>query len=129
VLASPPELGQLVERSLRELADMRRRLDRGIRLEQMPAVAEPVRASRFVSPPPAVAPAWFQDRQVETGLLASYVTDLGITMVAVAGRGGIGKTALVCRLLKGLETGRIPDVEGDLGTITAADGAVPGPAA
>ena len=34
-------------------------------------------------------------------------------MVCVAGRGGIGKTAMACRLLKGLEAGRIPDVEGD----------------
>ena len=36
----------------------------------------------------------------------------------MAGRGGIGKTALVCRLLKGLEAGRIPDVEGDSAAIT-----------
>ena len=39
-------------------------------------------------------------------------------MVSVVGRGGIGKTAMVCRLLKGLEVGRIPDVEGDSAAIT-----------
>ena len=39
-------------------------------------------------------------------------------MVTVVGRGGIGKTAMVCRLLKGLEAGRIPDVEGDPAEIT-----------
>ena len=39
-------------------------------------------------------------------------------MVTVVGRGGIGKTAMVCRLLKRLEAGRIPDVEGDLAGIT-----------
>ena len=50
---------------------------------------------------------------METGLLARYVTDPGIRMVTVVGRGGIGKTAMVCRLLKGLEAGRIPDVEGE----------------
>ena len=77
-----------------------------------------MRASKFVNPPPAVAPAWFQDRQVETGLLAKYVTDPGIRMVTVTGRGGIGKTAMVCRLLKGLEAGRIPDVEGESAAIT-----------
>ena len=65
-----------------------------------------------------MAPAWFQDRQVETGLLARYVTDPGIRLVTVTGRGGIGKTAMVCRLLKGLEAGRIPDVEGDLAKVT-----------
>jgi tetratricopeptide (TPR) repeat protein len=38
-------------------------------------------------------------------------------MVTVAGRGGIGKTAMVCRLLKGMEAGRIPDIEGDQAAI------------
>ncbi len=65
-----------------------------------------------------MAPAWFQDRQVETGLLARYVTDPGIRLVTVTGRGGIGTTAMVCRLLKGLEAGQIPDVEGDLAKVT-----------
>ena len=117
--ASPAALGQLVERSLRDLADTRRRIGSGIAREQVPAEPQPVRASKFVNPPPATAPAWFADRQVETGLLAKYVTDPGIRLVMVTGRGGIGKTALVCRLLKGLEAGRIPDVDGDLARITA----------
>ena len=65
-----------------------------------------MRVSKFVNPPPATAPTWFQDRQVETGLLARYVTDPGIRLVTVVGRGGIGKTAMVCRLLQGLEAGR-----------------------
>jgi len=117
--ASPDALRLLVERSLRELAETRRRIGSGIKREQVPAEPQPARASKFVNPPPAVAPSWFQNRQVETGLLAKYVTDPGIRMVSVAGRGGIGKTAMACRLLKGLEAGRIPDVEGDLATITA----------
>ena len=116
--SSPATLGQLVERSLRELAETRRRIGSGIQREQVPAEPQPVRASKFVNPPPATAPTWFQDRQVETGLLAKYVTDPGIRLVSVAGRGGIGKTAMVCRLLKGLEAGRIPDVEGDSAAIT-----------
>ena len=117
--ANPAALGQLVERSLRDLADTRRRIGSGIAREQVPAEPQPVRASKFVNPPPATAPAWFADRQVETGLLAKYVTDPGIRLVTVTGRGGIGKTAMVCRLLKGLEAGRIPDVDGDLARITA----------
>jgi tetratricopeptide (TPR) repeat protein len=116
--ANPAKLGQLVERSLRELADTRRRERSGIEREQIPAEPQPVRASKFVNPPPALAPTWFQDRQVETGLLAKYVTDPGIALVIVAGRGGIGKTAMVCRLLKELEAGRIPDVEGGSTPIT-----------
>ena len=116
--ANPDALRLLVERSLRDLADTRRRIGSGIRREQVPAEPQPVRASKFVNPPPAVAPAWFQDRQVETGLLAKYVADQGIRVVTVTGRGGIGKTAMVCRLLKGLEAGRIPDVEGESAAIT-----------
>jgi tetratricopeptide (TPR) repeat protein len=115
--ANPDMLARLVERSLRELADTRARIGSGIQREQVPAEPQPVRSSKFVNPPPATAPAWFQDRQVETGLIARYVTDPAIAMVTVAGRGGIGKTAMVCRLLKGLEAGRIPDVEGDLANI------------
>jgi hypothetical protein len=52
-----------------------------------------------------VAPTWFQDRQVETGVLARYVTDPGIRMVTVVGRGGIGKTAMVCRPRKPARSG------------------------
>jgi Domain of unknown function (DUF4062) len=115
--ASPDQLGRQVERSLRELADTRARIGIGIEREQVPAEPQPVRASKFVNPPPAIAPTWFQDRQVETGLLARYVNDPGIAMVTVAGRGGIGKTAMVCRLLKGMEAGRIPDIEGDQAAI------------
>jgi len=116
--ASPAALQLLVGRSLRDLADTRARLVSGIQREQVPAEPRPVRSSKFVNPPPATAPTWFQDRQVETGLLAKYVTDPWIRLVTVTGRGGIGKTAMVCRLLKGLESGRIPDVEGEAAAIT-----------
>jgi tetratricopeptide (TPR) repeat protein len=108
---SPAQLGQLIERSLRDLADTRARLASGIQREQVPAEPQPLRVSKFVNPPPVVVPAWFQGRRAETGLLARYVTDPGIALVTVSGRGGIGKTAMVCRLLKGLEAGRVPDVD------------------
>ncbi|MGY1665616.1 tetratricopeptide repeat protein [Geodermatophilus sp. SYSU D00696] len=116
--ANPDQLARLVERSLRELAETRQRQRSGLVREQVPAEPQPVRSSKFLNPPPATAPAWFQDRQVETGLLARYITDPAIRMVTVVGRGGIGKTAMVCRLLKGLETGRVPDLEGDVAEIT-----------
>ena len=51
--ANPAELGQLVERSLRDLAETRRRIGSGIQREQVPAEPQPVRASKFVNPPPA----------------------------------------------------------------------------
>ncbi len=115
--ANPDALRRLVGDSLRDLAKTRRRIGSGIERAQVPGEPQPVRGSKFPNPPPAVAPTWFQDRQVETGLLAKHVTDAGIRLVTVTGRGGIGKTAMVCRFLKGLEAGRIPDVKGDLATI------------
>jgi tetratricopeptide (TPR) repeat protein len=115
--ASPDTLQLLAERSLRELADTRHRIGSGIQREQVPAEAQPVRASKFVNPPPAVAPAWFQGRQAETGRLAGYLSDPGIRLVTVTGPGGIGKTATVCRLLKGLEVGRIPGADGDAAAV------------
>jgi hypothetical protein len=110
---NPDMLARLVAQSLEELAKTQRRIGSGIQREQVPAEPQPLRESKFVNPPPAAAPAWFQDRQIETGLLARYVNDPGIAMVTVTGRGGIGKTAMVCRLLKDLEAGRFPDVEGN----------------
>ena len=101
--ASPDTLQLLVERSLRELAGTRRRIGSGLQREQVPAEPRPVRASKFVNPPPAVAPAWFQGRQAETGRLAGYLSDPGIRLVTVTGPGGIGKTAMVCRLISQLQ--------------------------
>jgi tetratricopeptide (TPR) repeat protein len=115
---SPAKLGWLVERSLRELADTRRRIVSGIAREQVPAEPQPLRSSKFVNPPPAVAPTWFQDRQVETGLLARYVMDPGIRLITVVGRGGVGKTAMVCRMLKMFEAGQVPDATGKTSPIT-----------
>lgn len=115
--ASPDALQLLVERSLRELADTRRRIGSGLQREQVPAEAQSVRASKFVNPPPAVAPTWFQGRRAETDRLAGYLSDPGIRLVTVTGPGGIGKTATVCRLLKGLEAGRIPGADGGAVTV------------
>lgn len=47
-------------------------------------------------------------------LVADYLRTPGLRMTTVVGRGGVGKTALVCRLLKALETGRLPDDLGEL---------------
>jgi tetratricopeptide (TPR) repeat protein len=116
--ASPAELQLLVERSLRELAETRRRVSSGVDRERVPAEPRPVRASKFINPAPATAPTWFQDRQVETGLVARHLFDPGIRLVTVVGRGGVGKTAMVCRLLKSMEAGRLPDVEGEVASVT-----------
>lgn len=69
--------------------------------------------SRFVNPPPMLAPTYFQDREIETRLLAEFVRSDELRIMSLVGRGGVGKTAIVCRLLKALESGGLPD---DLGS-------------
>jgi tetratricopeptide (TPR) repeat protein len=66
-------------------------------------------STKFINPPPGVAPNYFQDRQVETNEIVKFLNDDAQTMMTIVGRGGVGKTAMVCRLLKGLEGGELPD--------------------
>ncbi|MGH3915995.1 MAG: hypothetical protein ACRDTC_21690 [Pseudonocardiaceae bacterium] len=92
-----------------------RRIAAGLERERRPE--RPVTAApraRFVNPPPMTAPTYFQGREAETKLVADYLRTPGLRMTTVVGRGGVGKTALVCRLLKALETGRLPDDLGEL---------------
>jgi tetratricopeptide (TPR) repeat protein len=51
---------------------------------------------------------------MESGTLGSFLKDEAVRLVTVVGRGGTGKTALVCRLLKSLEAGQLPDGGGPL---------------
>ena len=73
--------------------------------------AEPVaaRPQQVHQPAARLAPAWFQDRHVETEPVGDFLKDEGLRLMTVVGRGGVGKTAMVCRLLKALEGGRLPD--------------------
>ena len=77
----------------------------GLREPPRPRPRGPGRA-KFVNAAPMTAPTYFQDRDVETELLAQFLRGGDIRLVTVLGRGGVGKTAMVCRLLKGVETGR-----------------------
>jgi tetratricopeptide (TPR) repeat protein len=92
-------------------------LERERQPEERPAVG---RRAKFVNSPPMYAPTWFQDRHVETRLVGEFLRDPGLRLLTVVGRGGVGKTAMVCRLLKALEGGQLPD---DLGPL-AVDGIV-----
>ncbi|MCP4345538.1 MAG: tetratricopeptide repeat protein [Desulfobacterales bacterium] len=92
-------------------------IERGLERERKPE--KPAREScaiqvctRFINPPPAMAPSYFQDRHVETRLVADFLKDNGRCLLTVSGRGGIGKTAMICRVLHALENGQFPD---DLG--------------
>lgn len=96
-------------------------IDRGLERAREPA--KPVSGasqSKFINPPPLVAPTWFQDRHVETKLIGDFLKDDALRLMTVVGRGGVGKSAMVCRLLRRLERGELPD---DLGPL-AVDGIV-----
>jgi tetratricopeptide (TPR) repeat protein len=69
---------------------------------------------KFINPPPLIAPAWFRDRHVETRLVGEFLKDDALRIMTVVGRGGIGKSAMVCRLLRSLEGGELPDDGGPL---------------
>jgi tetratricopeptide (TPR) repeat protein len=112
---SPERLEMLLYQALTELRrQTEQRIESGLQREREPAERPAVRRAKFVNPPPMTAPSWFQDRHVETGLIGDFLRDRGLRLLAVAGRGGVGKTAMVCRLLKALESGRLPDEEGEL---------------
>jgi tetratricopeptide (TPR) repeat protein len=97
------------------------RITAGLDQERHPERPQvPPTRAKFVNAPPVAAPGYFQDRHVETELIADFLRAPDERIVTVVGRGGVGKTAMVCRLLKALEGGRLPDNLGEL----AVDGIV-----
>jgi len=101
ILAYPEDAALRVEQNIAQEMERERRSER-------PRSGTPP-AARFVNPPPGAAPSWFQDRHIETRLLGDFLKDDSVRLITVAGRAGVGKTAMVCRLLKSVETGRLPD--------------------
>ncbi len=61
---------------------------------------------------PIVPPKYFQNRDEETRLIWEFLHDPGKSLLTVVGREGIGKTSLICRILKEVEQGKWPkDIE------------------
>lgn len=115
-------LVQQIEEKRREMVDPQRAAEDvqasiQARMEgERQAKASPAAAARskFINPPPAAAPRYFQDRTVETKQIGDLLQDESVRLITVTGRGGVGKTAIVCRLLKCLESGQLPDDGGPL---------------
>lgn len=85
-------------------------IERGLERERTPAQPTGrIKLTRFINPPPTIAPSYFQDRMVESGLVGAFLADQSKRLMTVVGRAGVGKTAMVCRLLKSLEGGQLPD--------------------
>ena len=121
-VGSPDQLETRLYQALKELPRQTgQRIGAAMEREREPErpIVAPARA-KFVNPAPMTAPAYFQDRHVESELIGAFLREDGLRMLSVVGRGGVGKTAMVCRLLKALEAGRLPD---DLGEL-AVDGIV-----
>jgi tetratricopeptide (TPR) repeat protein len=96
-------------------------IDRGLERAREPArPVGGIAPSKFINPPPLVAPTWFQNRHLETKLIGDFLKDEALRLMTVVGRGGVGKSAMVCRLLRALEHGELPD---DLGALSV-DGIV-----
>ncbi len=90
------------------------RIAGGLERERQPVQRVAVQRTKFVFAPPLVAPTWFQDRHLETAQIGEFLADGGLRVMQVVGRGGVGKTAMVCRLLKAIEGGRLPDEGGPM---------------
>jgi len=89
-------------------------IERGLERERQPEKPEQKSCTikvctRFINPPPDMAPSYFQDRHVETRLTADFLKDNSRCLLTVSGRGGIGKTAMICRVLQSLGNGQLPD--------------------
>ena len=83
---------------------------RGIEWEHQPErPVSGVTHTKFINHPPAIAPTYFQDRHDETNLIGDFLHNDAQCLMTIVGRAGIGKTAMVCRLLKSLEGGQLPD--------------------
>ena len=50
----------------------------------------------------------FRDREVECQRISALLADSSTRLISVIGQGGMGKTALVCKVLDDLEHGRPP---------------------
>lgn len=103
---------ELVESPETAAARVAENIQRGLERDRAPE--QPVSGmapARFLNPPPASAPAYFQDRTAETGLVLQYLADPGLRLLTLIARAGMGKTALVCRVLKALENGAVPDAD------------------
>lgn len=90
-------------------------IERGLERERQPEspVASKIQ-TRFINRPPLIPPIYFQDRHMETALIGTFLRSENMRLMTVVGRGGVGKTAMVCRLLRSLEGGKLPDDGGQL---------------
>ena len=97
----------------------------GLERERQPEKPVVLKTStKFINPPPGIAPNYFQNRQVETIEIIKFLQDDAQRLMTIVGRGGVGKTAMICRLLKHLENATLPDDLNKIFNETKVDGIV-----
>jgi tetratricopeptide (TPR) repeat protein len=107
---------RIIEDPKGEAKRVEKRIAIGLERERQPEKpVGGVARTKFINPPPGMAPTYFQDRHVETKLIGDFLKNDTQLLMTVVGRAGMGKTAMVCRLLKSLENGQLPDEGGALG--------------
>jgi tetratricopeptide (TPR) repeat protein len=100
VIENPQAVAQSIEKNITSGIEHERSIEKSITA---------VFRSKFVNTPPGIAPSYFQNRFLETKLIAAFLQDGAARLMTIVGRSGIGKTTIVCRLLKELEHDRLPD--------------------
>jgi|GEM_PF-1319889 len=88
------------------------RIASSLELERRPPIEHksvPKGRLRIVNAPPLPVPRYFENRTVETGLICDFLRDDAACILTVHGRGGVGKTAMVCRVLRQLEDDSFPE--------------------
>ena len=104
IAADPAEADRRVQQRIKTALERERRPAKPVGGES---------STIFINTAPVV-PAHFQDRQPETAALVDFLKNDALRLMTVVGRAGAGKTALVCRLLRSLEAGQLPDGLGQL---------------
>jgi tetratricopeptide (TPR) repeat protein len=88
----------------------KKNIETGLERERKPELPlAGIQSTKFINPPPGIAPNYFQDRTVETKQVFDFLHDDAQRLMTIVGRGGVGKTAMICRLLKHLENSAIPE--------------------
>ncbi len=96
-------------------AQTQKNIESGLERERQPEKPVAGRTStKFINSPPGIAPDYFQDRYFETEQIAHFLKNDAQRLMTIVGRAGIGKTATICRLLKDLERGVLPDNLGEM---------------
>jgi tetratricopeptide (TPR) repeat protein len=105
---------KIVENPKAAQEERQKSIEAGLERERQPEKPAAKTSTKFINPPPGLAPNYFQDRKIETEQVVNFLNDDALRLMTVVGRSGVGKTALICRLLKGLEAGELPDGHGEM---------------